>query len=104
MGLRIIDNKRIEMTDDEWNLYEKICHSYDDINFKGEFLFKGLFETNNDGIIIFLRPPVTKTSFEVYLFLINLTVQQHLRLMHQQVDDVCNQINQKLSSLEDKLK
>ena len=78
------------MTNDEWNMYEKICHSYDDINFKGSELFMDLFETDDNGIIVFLRPPSTrKTSFEVFLFLISLMQNQHLRLVHKQVDDLC---------------
>lgn len=100
MAIRIVDNKKLDMTDDEMRLYETICRSYDDINFKGSELFKGLFETNDDGIIVFLRPPSTrKTSLEVYLFLMNLTMHQHLRSMHRQIDDICTQVTDKLKTL-----
>jgi len=105
MSLRIIDNKKIDMTNEEWVLYESICRSYDDINFKGSDLFCGLFETNDDGIIIFLRPPSTKrTSFEVYLFLMTLLVHQHLRVIHSEVDDCCSQIKTKMAEIDEKLK
>ena len=102
MGLHIIDNKKVEMTDDEWSMYQTICKDYDDpkFNVKGSDLFTGLFETNNEGIIIFLRPPSSKrTSFEVYLFLMSLMQHQHLRQMHTQIDDVVNQVKQKLASI-----
>lgn len=100
MPLKIIDHKKVEMTNDEWTLYEKICKSYDDINFKGADLFSGLFESDDNGIIIFLRPPSTKrTSFEVYLFMMSLMQHQHLRLMHAQIDDMCAQVKTKLAEL-----
>ncbi|NJO18721.1 MAG: hypothetical protein HC877_24275 [Thioploca sp.] len=66
---RIIDHKAIDMTDDEFRLYNQICRSYDRTNFKGEDLFKDHFESNNDGIILFVRPPNKKySSLEVYTF------------------------------------
>jgi len=103
MSLRIIDHKKIEMTNDEWSQYESICKSYDDVNFKGSDLFSGLFETNDNGIIMYLKPPSTKrTSFEVYLFLMSLMQHQHLRLMHAQIDDLAAQVKIKLASLDDK--
>jgi hypothetical protein len=100
MSLRIIDHKKVEMTTDEWNLYEKICRSYDEANFKGSDLFSDLFESDDAGIIIFLKPPSTKrTSFEVYLFMMSLMQHQHLRMMHNQIDDVCAQVKAKLEEL-----
>lgn len=102
MTLRIIDNKKVDMTNDEWSMYERICKDYDDpkFNVKGSDLFADLFETNDAGTIIFLKPPSTKrTSFEVYLFLMSLMQHQHLRLMHAQVDDAVRQIKEKLATI-----
>jgi len=97
MGFRIIDKKKVDITKDEWDLYEKICHSYDDVNFKGSDLFMDLFEVDDNGIIVFLRPPsVRKTSFEVFLFLMSLMANQNLRAMHKKVDDLCNEVRAKL--------
>lgn len=80
MTLRIINNKRIDLTDDEFKLYQQICRSYDaPPNIKGEDLFQGLFETDKSGIIIFLKPPTQKyTSMEVYMFLVTIMVHQHI--------------------------
>lgn len=78
--LRIIDNKRIDLTNSEHQLYKEICEFYDKGMFKGEDLFKDLFETDSNGIIIFLRPPKDKAYFsmEVYMFLMSVMVHQHL--------------------------
>jgi hypothetical protein len=96
MGLKIIDNKKVDMTDDEWSMYIKIVKSYTTLTNKGEDLFIDLFESDDNGIIIFLKPPSTRqTSFEVFLFLMALFQHQHLRLMHKQIDDVVAQIKEK---------
>lgn len=85
------------MTEDEWNMYQKIVKSYTTPTNKGEDLFMDLFETDEGGIIIFLRPPSKfRTSFEVFLFLMSLMQHQHLRLMHQQVNDLAAEVKEKL--------
>ncbi len=100
MSLKIIDNKKVEMSNDEWTYYQTICKSYDEPNFKGSDLFVGLFESDDNGIIIFLKPPsARKTSFEVYLFLMSLMQHQHLRLMHNQIDEALVQIKAKLDKI-----
>jgi hypothetical protein len=86
--IQIIDNKKVEMTADEHQMYMKIVKSYTNLNNKGEDLFIDLFETDDHGIIVFLKPPSKRqTSFEVFLFLMALMQHQHLRIMRQQVDD-----------------
>lgn len=93
MAIRVVDNKKVEMTDDEWSMYNKIVKSYTDITGKGEDLFIDLFETNGEGIIIFLKPPSKRrTSLEVFLFLMSLMQHQHLRLMHEQIDQAVEEL------------
>lgn len=100
MPIRVIDNKRVDMTMDEYNMYDKIVQSYTTPTNKGEDLFKDLFETDENGVIMFLRPPSKfRTSFEVFLFLMSLMQHQHLRLMHKQVDDLCAQVKEKLKAV-----
>jgi len=97
MSIRIVDNKKLDMTDDEWTMYQKIVKSYTAPPNKGEDYFKELFETDDNGIIVFLKPPSKfRTSFEVFLFLMSIMQHQHLRLMHQQVDDLVAQVKTKL--------
>ena len=104
MALYIVDNKKLDMTNDEWALYQKIVKSYTTSTNRGEDLFIDLFETDNKGIIMFLKPPSTRqTSFEVFLFLMSLFQHQHLRLMHQEVTEVCNQMKEKMREIDTKL-
>lgn len=100
MSVRVVDNKKLDMTEDEWNLYQKIVQSYTKDMNKGEDLFRDLFETDGNGIIIFLKPPSKfRTSFEVFLFLMSLMQHQHLRLMHQQITDLASQVKNKLEEV-----
>lgn len=94
--IQIIDNKKVEMTPDEHQMYLKIVKSYTTSFNKGEDLFIDLFETNDEGIIIFLKPPSKRqTSFEVFLFLMALMQHQHLRIMRQQVDEAVKELKEK---------
>lgn len=86
--IQIIDNKPVEMTPDEHQLYLKICKSYTTLTNDGSQLFIDLFETDGDGVIIFLKPPSKRqTSFEVWMFLMALCQQQHLRVLYRRVDE-----------------
>jgi hypothetical protein len=101
---RIVDNKQVEMTQDEAQLYDKIVRSYTSLTNKGEDLFIDLFEVDENGIIIFLKPPTKRhTSFEVFLFLMALQQQQHIRLMYNQIADMAGQIKVKIKELDEKL-
>lgn len=88
--IQIIDNKKVEMTPDEHQMYLRIVKSYTTLTNKGEDFFTDLFETDDQGIIVFLKPPSKRqTSFEIFLFLMALMQHQHLRIMRQQIDDAC---------------
>lgn len=103
--IKIVDNKKIDLTDDEFKQYNNICKSYDRQNFKGADLFKGLFDTDADGIIINLNPPAKYyTSFEVFLWLMKLMQHQHLRIMRAQqqamVDETKKIVNQLIKEIQ----
>src|ERR1700688_234590 len=104
MTIRIVDSKKLNMTEDEYKMFQKIVKSYTTATNSGEDLFRDLFETDDQGIIMFLKPPSKfRTSFEVFLFLMSLSQHQHLRLMETQVMDICAQMKHKISELDAKL-
>src|ERR1700722_6821908 len=101
MGIKIIDNKKVEMTETEISMYQDICRSYDRPNFKGEDLFKDLFETDELGRIVYLKPPSTRhPRMEVFLFVGILMQHQHIRSMHFQVSNMCKQMQEKMNELD----
>lgn len=103
-SIKIIDNKKISLTQAEFDIYQSICRSYDRPAFKGEELFKGLFESDDNGIIIFIKPPHSKyTSMEVFLFIASVAIHQHIREMHQTSQSLFSQLNSKMKELDAKL-
>lgn len=81
---RIIANKKINVTDSEYEIYKNIIESYSE--FGGDMLFHDLFETNDEGIIITVIPPSKrKIPMEVFLFLLSLQQQQVLRKLEDMV-------------------
>lgn len=94
--IRIIDHKKVDMTDDEFNLYQQICRDNDRDNFKGEYLFEDLFESDEKGFLTFLKPPKTYFTFEVIFFLFNLMQHQHLRRNCTELESVIGEARQTL--------
>jgi hypothetical protein len=104
--IKIIDHKKVEMTQDEYQMYTDICQSYDKPpTQKGQDLFIDLFETNDDGLILFVKPPGNRaTSMEVFMFMISLQTNQHLRAMYKQVNEGLEIIKDLTNKVESKLK
>lgn len=99
--IRVIDNKRLDLTDDEFRLYEDICKSYDRPNMPGSELFKSLFETDENGIIVFLRPASNRyISMEVWMFLVAVMVHQHVGSAASCVDSMARQLDNKLKEVD----
>jgi hypothetical protein len=98
--MRIIDNKKIDITDREYDEYIKICRSYDRPNFKGEELFRGLIQTDNNGQIVYIKPPSDRyTSFEAISFAFYLLNTQGLRAMQKQVDAMLKDAKEKVATV-----
>jgi hypothetical protein len=94
--IRIIDNKKVSLTNEEFLIYEDICKGYDRPNFKGKDLFQDHFEVNDEGIILFVKPPQKKySSMEVFTFLLSLMVNQQLRISQDQVQTLVEEIKQR---------
>lgn len=98
---RIIDNKKVEMTQDESDLYDKICQSYSTSTMKGSDLFIDLFEADDNGVIVFLKPPSKRrTTLEIFLFLMSLMQHQHLRQMSNILNESIKEMKETLESLQ----
>ena len=106
--VRIIDNKKVLMTSDEYTLYTNLCREYDRPNFKGETLFQGHFESDDNGFIVFVKPPSQKySSMEIVYFLQSIMMQQHIRNMYRQcqvfIDESKKNFNDLVSHFSKKL-
>lgn len=99
--MKIIDNKKVNCTEDEWDMFQTICKSYDKPpSFKGSDLFQGLFESDDSGTILLIRPPSTRhTSMEAILFIMMLMMNQQLRNMNTKIDNVCANVKTRADAL-----
>jgi len=98
--MRIIDNKAIDLTDEEFSLYQKICAGYP----QGQDLFRGLFETDDDGCIIFIYPPTKPISMEVIIFIQNTMISQNLRRIYKEHDQALSELKEMKRMFEEKIK
>jgi len=100
MTLKIIDNKRIEMTVDEYDMYKDICRAFDRPNFQGEELFKGHFETDKHGMITMITPPMNRQNSPiVHSFLLNIQNNQQLRVNRKIVETLVKEASDKIKAL-----
>lgn len=104
MSFVIIDKKKVDLTADEFETYKRIVTAYTQVPYqKGEDFFIDLFEVDDDGIIIFLKPPSQRqVSLEIFLFVMSIMQHQHMRKMEEQVNAVCKRMEDKLKELENK--
>lgn len=103
MSIHIVHNNKIDMTNEEYQDYQDICKSYDRANFKGEDLFRGLFHTDNKGMIIKIGiPSGQQTSMEVFLFCCALYEQQKMRLWEGRINGALKRVEERLNDLEKK--
>jgi hypothetical protein len=104
MAIRIVDHQPLDMTDQEYVLYQNIVKSYTHGQNNGETLFSGLFESDGNGTITLLVPPTKqRTTLEVFLFLMTVSQNQHMRLMHAEIDNLARQIKVKITEIDDKV-
>lgn len=101
MSFVIIDKKKVDLTPDEFLMYQAIVASYTQPPYqKGEDFFIDLFEVDDNGIIIFLKPPSQRqVSLEIFLFCMSIMQHQHMRKMEEQVNAVCKKMEDKLKEL-----
>lgn len=105
-SIRIVHNKKLSMTDQEWEAYSNICRAYDRPNFKGDDLFIDLFDTDKHGNITFIKSPSRQTSMEVFLFVCALYTHQGRRILEvkeeQRLEELSRKFEERLDALEAK--
>lgn len=102
---KVIDNKIVDITKEEYSMYQAICKAYDRENLQGKDLFRDHFITNEHGIIVQVIPkPEHLTNLEVFTFLVSIMTNQHLRLMHQQVETFIEEAKEKIFETISKIK
>ncbi len=96
--IKIIANRDIELSKDEWEYYQEIEKTF------GDKAFVGMFETNKEGYITMVRPPLGKpTSMILIFFLLNVQFNQRLRQLADGITSV-RDLEVRINKIEKKLK
>lgn len=72
--IRAVDNKRLFLTDKEYSYYQALIKEF------GKDDFRGLFETDKEGQIVAVTPPLDRqVSMGVLFFVLNIMMNQRVR-------------------------
>ena len=86
MTIRIVDFKRLDMTDQEFEYYNQLVEAFSDDSYSGKQQFHDMFDVDNDGCITMIRPPIGKeVGWAILVFLQNLMINQRLRRLEKWV-------------------
>jgi hypothetical protein len=95
--IRAIANKRLDISNDEHSYFKTIKEEI------GIDSFRGLFATDDNGIITAITPPTDKsTPMVVLFFVLNIMMNQRLRVLDRKITS--NNFEDRLSALESKVK
>lgn len=88
MSRRVVDYKFLDMTDEEWDYYNKLLIEFTHGSYSGAEQFRDLFEVDEDGCILMISPPLKKeVGWAIIVFLQNLMINQRLRRMEKWVKE-----------------
>ncbi|KKL92814.1 hypothetical protein LCGC14_1880920 [marine sediment metagenome] len=70
--------RKVEISNQEYKYYQQLIEQYTDDKHKGSSYFADLFETDDNGIIIIIKP-IKSIPWEILFFVQNLMINQNLR-------------------------
>ncbi len=95
--IKAIDNKRVSLSQDEYKYFLELKNKF------GDDEFRGLFNSDNNGNITSITPPLERpSSFVIIYFLLNVMLNQRLRM----IDSIASKFNtfeERLLKIENKL-
>lgn len=108
--IRAVDNKRLFLTDEEHSYYQALVKEF------GKDEFRGLFETDKEGQIVSVAPPLDrKVSMGVLFFTLNIMMNQRIRAtqsffekkianlsLESNMDEKLTELEERLTALEQK--
>lgn len=87
--IRVIDHKAVDMTDEEFEYYNKIIEEFTYGIHNGKEQFHDIFDVDDDGCILLIRPSLKKqVAWAAIMFLQNLMINQRLRRMETKIKEI----------------
>jgi len=79
--IKAIANKRVDLSADEFSYYKLLSDKY------GSDVFRSLFETDQNGIITSVMPPLDgQTPMAVIFYMLNVMFAQRMRILDARLD------------------
>ncbi len=83
--IKAVANKRLDLSTSEFSYYQALVEKY------GKDHFKDLFETNHNGHIISVQPPLDgSTPMAVIFFMLNVMFTQRMRTIDEKLAAIEN--------------
>jgi len=87
--IRAVGNKRLDLNDAEYDYYLEIKKAVGDAD------FLGLFDTDKNGLITGIMPPVDKgINVMVIYFVLNVMINQRIRILESSIKKVESFVDQ----------
>jgi hypothetical protein len=79
--MKVIDHKKIDITDEEYEYYKEIVKYFTKDNNDGTEFFHDLFDVDSNGFITIIKPKLSfPVPWAVLFFLQQVMISQRLRL------------------------
>jgi len=97
---KIIDYKKIDMTENEFNYYKHLVEIFTDKekNISGNIYFKDLFDVDENGFITLIKTEKS-VPWAVLFFIQQIMISQRLRLTDN-INEALEKIDERLKKLE----
>jgi hypothetical protein len=93
--IKAIDNKRVDINDEEYAYYKKLIAAF------GEDELKDLFQSDAHGMITAVTPATNRpTALLLVFFFLNLMLNQRLRRMETQYEARLSELEARLKKIE----
>lgn len=95
---KVIDYKKVNMSEDEFNYYKYLVEIFSDKDTKGSVYFKDLFDVDKNGFITLIKTEKS-IPWAILFFMQQLMLSQRLRLIDK-INENLNKFDKRLKKLE----
>ena len=79
--IRAVANKRLDLSDEEYKYYCGLKDAF------GENYFRGLFESDNNGVLTAVAPPIDREiPLVILFFVLNVMMNQRVRVLDSKIN------------------
>lgn len=96
---KVIDYKKVDMSDDEYSYYKHLIKIFSDKDINGDVYFKNLFDVDKSGLITLIKTEKS-VPWAILFFMQQLMLSQRLRSIDK-VSEVLSKFDKRLKKLED---